>query len=226
MEITWYGQAAFGLRGADGTVIVTDPYDPARAGYRDFPEPADIVIKSSSNDDYHDQDHLVPKKPGAVVIDALELAQGLGRTSTHGIPICAIEAMEHDDHPSGHPDQNAMYRFTLDDMDIGHMGDMGNDFSDAQMAFFEDLDVLICHAGGFPVISLEEAVRIIETVKPRLVIPMHFRTLVLRPQGMHWISEFVEMFGEGRTDFAASHTISIKKADLPQTTCARVLAYR
>ena len=102
MRITWYGHSAFGIEAADGTLIVTDPYDPEKAGFKPYPDAADVVVKSSSTDDYHDNDHLVPKKPGAAVIDALELARDGGRIETHGISVRAIEAMEHDDHPSGH----------------------------------------------------------------------------------------------------------------------------
>ncbi len=122
MQITWYGQASFGIESANGTRIVTDPYDPEKAGFKPFPDAADVVIKSSSNDDYHDNDHLVPKKEGADVIDAFPLALECGETTSHGITFKAIEAMEHPGHPYHGPDQNAMYRFMLDGIEIGHTG--------------------------------------------------------------------------------------------------------
>ena len=225
MKVTWYGHSAFGLEAADGTLIVTDPYDPEKSGFKPFPDAADVVIKSSSNDSYHDNDHLVPKKPGAAVIDALELALEAGQVETHGMTVRAIEAMEHDAHPSGHPDQNGMYRFDVDGIAFGHLGDMGNDLSEAQMAFFEGIDVLFAHAGGYPVVSLEEVNRIVARVQPRLVIPMHFRTLCLRPQMMHFISAFVESFGEARTDFAAASTVELTPDSLPTETRALVMAY-
>ena len=128
MKITWYGQASFAIESDGGTRIVTDPYDPEKAGFRSFSDPADIVIKSSSNDDFHDNDHLVPKRDGATVIDALEVALGSKEASSHGITFNAIEAMEHLEHPSRDPDQNAMYRFNVDGIEIGHMGDMGKRF--------------------------------------------------------------------------------------------------
>ena len=225
MKITWYGQASFAIESDDGTRIVTDPYDPEKAGFRSFSDPADIVIKSSSNDDFHDNDHLVPKRDGATVIDALEVALGSKEASSHGITFHAIEAMEHLEHPSRDPDQNAMYRFSVDGIEIGHMGDMGNDFSDSQLSFFEDVDVLLSHAGGYPVISLEELNRIAEIVRPRLVIPMHFRTLCYRPCEMHFISSFLESFGEDRVDFACTSAVSLGLGDLPTETRALVLDY-
>ncbi|MDE2791415.1 MAG: MBL fold metallo-hydrolase [Paracoccaceae bacterium] len=221
-EFTWYGQASFGIVSKEGLRIVTDPYDPDKAGFKPFPDPADIVIKSSSNDDFHDNDHLVPKKPDATVIDALVVALNGGRTSSHGIDVSAIEAMEHDDHPSGHPDQNAMYRFAVDGLDIGHMGDMGNDFSDAQLSFFDGVDVLLSHAGGFPVISLKELMRIVGHVRPGLVIPMHYRTPEYLLDNMHTIDEFLKRFPSDLVDFADGCTVSLDRGSLPDSTRALV----
>ncbi len=223
VSFTWYGQASFGIRREDGLLIVTDPYDPEKAGFRPFPDGADIVIKSSSNDDFHDNDHLVPKKPGATVIDALVVSLDGGKTESHGIEFRAIEALEHVDHPSGHPDQNAMYRFRVEDIEIGHMGDMGNDFSDAQMAFFEGIDVLLGHAGGFPVISLEELQRVVRTVEPRLLIPMHYCTPCYKLQNMYGISEFLKHFPASQVDFAGSCSVEVSSDSLPGETRAIVL---
>ena len=225
MRITWYGQASFKIESDAGLKIVTDPYDPETAGFRPFPEAADIVIKSSSNDDFHDNDHLVPKSPGASVIDALEVAKQGGAISSHGISFRTIEAMEHDQHPSGHPDQNAMYRFAVDGVEIGHMGDMGNDFSEEQIAFFSGINVLLSHAGGFPVISLEELKRIVDRVEPNLVIPMHFRTLCFKPRTMHFITEFLGLFGEDAVDFAFGCSVELSLESLPSPTRSLVLDY-
>ncbi len=225
MKVTWYGQASFGIESRSGIRIVTDPYDPEKAGFKPFPDAADIVIKSSSNDDFHDNDHLVPKKPGACVIDALEVARRGGSATSHEIGFRAIEAMEHDLHPSGHPDQNAMYRFEVDGIDIGHMGDMGNDFSEDQLAFFSGVHVLLSHAGGFPVISLEELKRIVDRVRPNMVIPMHFRTLCFKPRMMHFITDFLELFGEDEIDFAFGCSAELESQDLPEPTRSLVLDY-
>ncbi len=225
VKITWYGHASFGLVSEGGTTIVTDPYDPATSGFKSFPDEADIIVKSSSDDDFHDNDHLVPKKSGTHVVDALEIALAGGSTVSHGIEIQAILAMEHLEHPRGHANQNAMYRFTVDDISVGHMGDMGGDFSPSQLDFFKGVNILLSHAGGFPVISLDELQRVISIVQPNLVIPMHFRTLCYIPQNMHFISGFLGLFSEHDIDYACRPTITITKDKLPQKTRALVLSY-
>ena len=223
VEFTWYGQASFGIVSANGLRIVTDPYDPEKAGFKPFPDPADIVIKSSSSDDFHDNDHLVPQNPGASVIDALEIALDGGSTSSHGVTFATIEAMEHSDHPSGDPDQNAMYRFSVDGLEIGHMGDMGNDFSGAHLEFFEGVNVLLGHAGGFPVISLDELMRVIGHLAPRVVIPMHYRTPEYVPKDMFTIDEFLTRFPKELVDMVGESTVAIHADNLPDTTRALVL---
>lgn len=225
MKITWYGQASFGIEANNGLRIVTDPYDPETSGFKPFPDPADIVIRSSDNDTFHCNEQLVPKRPDATVITALDVAQSGGSTQSHGIEFKAIEAMEHLDHHQHDPDQNGMYRFSVDGIDVGHMGDMGNPFSDEQMAFFDGVDILLSLAGGFPVVSLEELVRIADTVQPKLVIPMHFRTLCYKPQEMFFITEFLKHFHEDRVDFACASSVDLERGDLPQSTRALVLDY-
>ena len=225
MRITWYGHASFGIESESGIRIVTDPYYPNRSGYRSFPEQAYIVIKSSSSDDGHNNDHLVPKKNGSRVVDALEIAVS-GKTATsHGVTFRAIEAMEHEHHRDHNPDQNAMYRFSIDGLEVVHMGDMGNRLSSSQLDFLRGADILLALAGGFPGIELHELKMTIDETKPRIVIPMHFRTLRYRFRNMHWIPEFLKYFSNDSIDFAFSCEAKISKQDLPCDTRVLVLDY-
>ena len=225
MQLSWYGQASFGILSDEGVRIVTDPYDPALAGYKPFSDPADVVIMSSDNDDFHCNEHLVPKRDGARVINALEVAQNGGVTESHGVTFKAIQAMEHINHHLHDPDQNGMYRFVIDGIDIGHMGDMGNRLSAEQLEFFKGIDVLLALSGGFPTLSLDELKEVIDTVEPKLVIPMHFRTLRYIPRDSHWISEFLTYFPDEEVDFAFSDTVTLSKAELPEKTRALIIDY-
>ena len=225
MKITWYGQASFAIESEAGLRVVTDPYDSSTSGFKAFPDPADIVIKSSSTDAFHCNDHLVPKRTGATVIDALEIAESGGETVSHGIVFRTIEAMEHVDHDMHDPERDAMYRFNIDGLEIGHMGDVGNPFSEEQVEFFRGVNVLLSLAGGFPVIELEELKRIVNLTNPEIVIPMHFRTLCFKLRNMHWISEFLKHFPEEDVDFAFGCSAHLSKDRLPDKTRALVLDY-
>ena len=223
MKISWYGQASFGLESASGLRIVTDPYDPKTSGFKPFPDEADVIIMSSDNDSFHCNEQLVPKRAGAEVINALTVAQKGGSYESHGVVFKAIEAMEHLQHHEHDPDQNGMYRFNIDG--IAHMGDMGNAFTDAQLDFFRGVDVMLALAGGYPVIAIDELKRIIDETQPKLVIPMHFRTLCYKPQNMFFITEFLSLFDEKDVDFACASTAELDKKSLPETTRALVIDY-
>ncbi|MHB8625576.1 MAG: MBL fold metallo-hydrolase [Aggregatilineales bacterium] len=224
MRLKWYGQACFLITSETGSPrlrIVTDPYTPETSGYRPVSEAADIVIMSSDNDSFHCRADLIPGQP--TVINALEVAQHGGERTAHGITFRAIEAMEMLAHPEHAPDQNGMYRFTVDGISVGHMGDVGNPLSEAQIAFFEGVDVLLALTGGTPTIGLDDLKTVIDRAKPRWVVPMHFRTLRYKPRKIFWIQSFLDYFSESDVDIAADSEISLTRESLPSSTRVLVL---
>ena len=224
--MTWYGHACLRLEGRaaeEELAVVTDPYTPQKAGYAPIGEGADIVVTSSVTDDYHDRADLVPGPHEHV--NALDVADAGGTRTVRGLAIEAVEAAEAALHPSGHPDRNAMYAFRLDGMRVAHMGDVGNPLSARQVEFLRGTDVLLALAGGFPTIALPDLKAVIEETRPRLVVPMHFRTLAYRPRNILWIEAFLDLFDEAEVGFAHRPTVEIGRDDLPGTTRALVLDY-
>ena len=61
--------------------------------------------------------------------------------------------------------------------------------------------------------------------KTKLLIPMHIRTLCYKPCDSHFISSFIESFGNDRVDFACKSTVSLQQNDLPKDTRDLVLDY-
>jgi len=224
MEITWFGHAAFKLTPKQGPTIITDPYTPEGVGYAPIRETADLVIISSDDDDAHCRADLIPGDP--LVLNALQVAQAGGAGEAAGLEVHAIEAAEWDNHPQhAVPGQNGMYRFTLDGITCAHMGDVGNPLTDAQIAFFEDVDVLFALAGGYLTIELPDLMTMIHRTRPKLVIPMHFRTLTYRPRNTMWIDSFLSCFKDTDVDFAFGPYATVTRADLPKDTRVLVMDY-
>ena len=223
MKLKWYGHASFSITANDGTSIITDPYNPDTAGYKPFIEAADIVVISSDNDSFHCNEQLVPGDH--IVVNALELARSGAAWRGHGITIQAIEAMEALDHREHHPDQNGMYRLEVDGLHIGHMGDVGNALSEAQLEFFMGLDVLLALAGGHPTLELDALKTMIDRVRPKLVVPMHFRTLTYKPRNTLWIESFLAYFADSDVDFACSSEAEVTREALPEKTRVLVVDY-
>lgn len=224
MKVTWYGHAAFGIDPESGPRIITDPYTPEGVGYAPIADPADLVIISSHDDSAHCRGDLITGDPE--IVNALTVAQNGGAQTAQGVEITAIEAAEWDHHPEHEvPGQNGMYRFTLDGIKCAHMGDVGNPLTEAQQAFFEDVDVLFALAGGYLTIELPDLMEMIHRVKPKLVIPMHFRTLTYRPRNTMWIESFLSHFKDEDVDFSFGATAEITKNQLPGRTRVLVMDY-
>jgi L-ascorbate metabolism protein UlaG (beta-lactamase superfamily) len=213
VKLKWYGHASFRITTNSGSSIITDPYDPRTAGYKTFSEPADVVVISSDNDSFHCNTNLIPGEH--LTINALELARSGKSQIEHGVTFTAIEAMEALDHAEHNPDQNGMYRMVVDGISIGHMGDIGNALTQSQLEFFAGVDVLLALTGGHPTLALDDLETAIKFIKPKLVIPMHFRTLTYKPRNTVWIESFLAYFDDAQVDFACSSEVEFSPSMLP-----------
>lgn len=223
MKLKWYGHASFLITSSNGVTIITDPYTPETSGYLPIPDSPDFVVISSDNDSFHCRADLIPGQP--MVINALQLAQNEGTLTEKGVVFQAIEAMEALDHQFHDPDQNGMYRFTVDGISIGHMGDIGNPLSEEQMQFFSGIDVLLALAGGHPTIALDDLFTVIQRTQPKLVVPMHFRTLRYKPRNTFWIQSFLNYFDPADVDFACDTEVTLSKDSLPEKTQVLILTH-
>lgn len=58
---------------------------------------------------------------------------------------------------------------------IEHLGDLGRLLTDKEQAFLQGCDVLMIPCGGYFTIDAQQARKVIEQIKPKLTILMHFR---------------------------------------------------
>ncbi len=223
MKLKWYGHAAFRITASDGTTIITDPYTPEGVGYAPISDTADLVIISSDDDSAHCRADLIPGTP--TVVNALEVAKNGGTRQAAGVTIRAVEAMEFEQHPEHAPGQNGMCRFEVDGIKVAHMGDVGNPLTEKQTAFFKDVDVLLALTGGELTIALDDLKRVIDAAQPKLIVPMHFRTLTYKPRNTHWIESFLAYFDDSVVDFAFDYETEISQGDIPDRTRVLVMDY-
>jgi len=217
MRITWYGHACFRLEGS-GIAIVTDPYTPDDAGLPPVPEPADVVVMSSALDSAHSCWQMVPGSPH--VVNALDAAAAPVEIAG-GVAVTGVPASEGEDRPDD-PKANALYTFTLDEIAVCHMGDVGTPLSDAQLDPLRGrADVLLALAGGGQTIALPDLDRAIEELNPRLVIPMHFRTPRIRYR-LGPVEDFLARRPEP-VDRRGTSTIDVNRETLPSARTIVVL---
>lgn len=168
MKIKWNGHASFTITASDGTVIVTDPYDPSGYGgvlmYDQVKDKADGVLVSHDHADHN----YVKGLPGSP-----EVVKGSGRVKdikVKGIPTY------HDESGGSERGENTVFVFAVDGMNICFAGDLGHPLSNEQIKAIGPLDVLLIPVGGTYTVDAGGAAKIAGDLNPKLIIPMHFKT--------------------------------------------------
>jgi L-ascorbate metabolism protein UlaG (beta-lactamase superfamily) len=176
MQIEWYGQSAFRLSTSRETVAI-DPFADlsqltGRGMQFDYPPiagvSADLLLVTHEHMDHN----------GVEVIggDPVILRSTAGRLESPIGEVTAI-ASEHDEAAGTERGPNTIFVFTLEDLRVCHFGDFGQrELRDEQAAAIGPVELLILPVGGGPTIGAEEAQAIVERLRPRWVVPMHYRT--------------------------------------------------
>jgi hypothetical protein len=173
-----------------------------------------VVIMSSATDRQHSCVGSIPGSP--IVLNALELPPG-GR-DVHGVGFAAVPAMESLISKGNKAAPNALYSLTLEDLRIGHMGDVGNRLTEPQLALLRGVDVLFAPVGGPPTIELTDLKEAIAEIKPRVTIPMHFRTAKLHVPPGHTILDldaFLSIYPGGMVERSGQVELELTRATLP-----------
>jgi len=170
MKIKWYGHAAFLVTSDQGVKIITDPYESGAYGgqlsYGKIKDQADIVLTSHDHADHNDTKSL----PGSP-----EIVKGSGSKTVKGISIKGISTY-HDPSKGSERGANTIFTFSIDGIDICHLGDLGHILSEKELAEIGSVDILLIPVGGYFTIDAKEATRVAEQIKPKVLIPMHFKT--------------------------------------------------
>ncbi len=167
MKVKWLGHACFLIISKSGLNVITDPY--AVGGgidYSPIREIADIVIVSHDHGD-HNNVSAVQGKP--------EVVKGSGTRTAKGIKFTGI-ATSHDAAQGMQRGPNTVFCFTIDGLNLCHLGDLGHVLSQRQATEIGAVDILFVPVGGFFTIDATVASQVCDQLRPRIAIPMHFKT--------------------------------------------------
>jgi len=166
MKIRWHGHSCFEFRNENELTLVTDPHDGKSIGIKQPVVIADIVTISHDHFD-HNADRIVQGNNKKVVT-------GTGSRTVRGIPIKGIASF-HDEEKGAKRGENVINRFEMDGLKLCHMGDLGELLDEKQVAQIGEVDILFIPVGGTFTLDAENAWKVIGDIKPRVVVPMHFR---------------------------------------------------
>jgi hypothetical protein len=160
-----------------------DPYDLATLEKFGLPKGSpkvdgDIVIVSSLTDRAHGDPTRVRGTPR--VINALDVALRRTEAVIDGSRLIAVPAAEAPHHPDG-PQDNALYALQVGGVWVMHMGDLGYGLSAEELSpFVGHCDVLLALAGGGLTIPLVDLDFVVDYLKPKWIVPMHYELPPLR----------------------------------------------
>jgi L-ascorbate metabolism protein UlaG (beta-lactamase superfamily) len=177
MRIHWYGQSAFLISGGEQAVFI-DPFGDmgelaaARGMQFDYPPvegvEAELLLVTHEHMD-HNGVEAVAGSPHILRSTA----------GTHESPAGEVIgiASEHDDVAGTQRGPNTIFCFTLGGLRFCHFGDFGqSELRPEQRQAIGEVDVLFLPVGDGPTIGGERAAAIVRALRPRLVVPMHYRT--------------------------------------------------
>jgi L-ascorbate metabolism protein UlaG (beta-lactamase superfamily) len=81
----------------------------------------------------------------------------------------------HDESAGRKRGENIIYVFTMDNISFCHLGDLGHELDEGAVRQIGDVDVLFIPIGGNFTIDAEKAWNVINGIKPKIVIPMHYK---------------------------------------------------
>ncbi|MHA1238594.1 MAG: MBL fold metallo-hydrolase [Candidatus Odinarchaeia archaeon] len=209
--IKWLGHACFEIKG--NVTIVTDPHDGASLGLKPPESKADIILVSHTHYDHYNGVDLV-KKPDSEV-----LVNFIGEKIVKGVKIRGIKTY-HDPSFGAERGENVVYVFELDNLTFCHMGDLGQQLGTDTIDKLGKIDVLFIPVGGVYTIDAEGASQIINQIKPKIVIPMHFKVPGLT-LGIASVEKFIA--GKRYVKRFSIDTYEVSKESLPEETTIIVL---
>ena len=170
MKLEYLGHASFYITTETKIRILIDPYDPS-LGYKSFNRSADYMVLTHGHEDHS---YIASVYGRCRVIQASAGVQMLDGVRLRGI------VADHDANGGTLRGKVVMVHLEADGIRLLHMGDFGqNSLTEEQLKEIESPDILILPVGGFLTMGPKEARVVLEQVKPRVAIPMHYLTAVL-----------------------------------------------
>lgn len=212
MKITWFGHACFLLESEKGTKVLTDPFE-EKAGYEVPDVKPDMVTVSHDHWD-HNAVHLIKGEPEVIRDNQVH--------DMRGVQIRGIDTY-HDEVRGAKRGPNTVYVFSIDGLNVCHLGDLGHILSQEQIQEIGAVDVLLIPVGGTFTLDAQGASEVVKQIKPKLVIPMHFKTPDLSFE-IALVDDFLRIVGHGVR--ANVHTLDVMLDTLPDKQQLLVLDYK
>ncbi len=209
MKIQYLGHACFRLISDMGTTVVCDPYKSEMVGITMPRVRADVVTVSHHHED-HDYTENVSGSPAVLDCEV--------QCCADDIEVCSIETY-HDEVKGAKRGKNLVFCFVIDGLKVVHLGDIGC-FDLNVVKHIANCDIMLLPVGGVFTVDALGAKQYVDAVKPKIVIPMHFKS-----DGHNFeidsVNKFLSLFSKQDTEISVSDTLSLY--DSPQNETAKIV---
>lgn len=177
IKITYLGHASFKIESSDGSVI-TDPYQDGFVPGLTFPkgQECNFLFISHEHNDHNARDKVKVNE---------------------GYTLSYIEHMAaHDKNGGKDRGLTKYFIFYLEGKKIAHLGDMCDITNEKNIEYLKGMDVILCPINNFFTMGPDEARKLCNLIKPKLIIPMHYRNYDKNSgyEDNHQIDRFKEYF--------------------------------
>jgi len=207
IEIQWFGHSFFQITSSTGTRVITDPF-----GAMGFPMPEVLPHVVTVGREHGNHNNVGLAKGNPLVLRGMK--EGGEEWNLINLTFKDVLIYNVPIHQRGVPGnlslRGSAFVFEMDGLCILHSGDVSEPFNEDQLQLIGHVDILLQVIGGVYTIGPEGGKKVIEQLKPKVVIPMHFWYNTGRLEG------FVD--GPYQTRSLNTNTITVSKDTLPSST--------
>jgi L-ascorbate metabolism protein UlaG (beta-lactamase superfamily) len=207
IEIKWFGHSFFQITSSQGTRIITDPF-----GAMGFPMPEVWPHVVTVGREHGNHNNVGLAKGSPMVLRGIK--EGGDEWNVINLTFRDVLIYNVPVHQRGVPGNLSLrgsgFVFEMDGLCILHSGDVSEPYNEDQLQLIGHVDVLLQTIGGIYTIGPEGAKQVIEQLKPKIVVPMHYW------YQMGVLEKFIDGPHQVRT--LTTNTFTISKDTLPAAT--------
>lgn len=193
MKIKWLGHSCFKITEGDYSIVI-DPYNPLMfPRLEKYRVSANQIICSHNHDDHNFKEAVTlikTKKENPFKIETFTTYHDDSKGSARGLMIVHI--------------------LETNGIRIAHLGDIGCELEEEQIKQLQGLDFLMIPVGGYYTINAETAKRLIDKIKPKTVIPMHYRGELFGFPVLATLDDFTRFYKKDEISYLKLNEIDVK----------------
>ncbi len=175
LTLRWFGHAFFLVTSSDGVRVAMDPF--GDIGDSEPEVATDVVTVSHEHGDHNVAERLAGPtailrglKPGGADWNSISY-------DLRDVRITALPAY-HDDAKGRKLGLNTIFVVETGGLRLAHLSDIGHTLSEATLDAMRRIDILLVPVGGRFSIDGRQAREIMASLRPRITVPIHYKTVV------------------------------------------------